>query len=269
MMYGRLSKIKKQKLSWGTKRVLWTDWDELKTSGYVIDFKSQASYEAWANKNSENLCIVEQGSGILVFNGQSYPVHKKYVFKIFPGQEPVIKPKGKLTILSVQMPSTMPNKKRTGENMKTLKVINVDTVPSKVYEYETLGQEILTPKYFPGLGLIKFAFVNPIPIHRHPLSARLIRPISGKGFTFMEPNVYEAHADTFALFKKGIVHTNGNIPGRVLNLYAVQMPWIESGIDEEDIGGSPRFVKYVGVTPPKQLWKKKPDFVRLIKLLKK
>ena len=131
----------------------------------------------------------------------------------------------------------------------------------------TIGQEIFTPKYKHSLGLIKFTFVNPIPIHKHPFSARIISPISGKGYTFIEPNVYEAHSDTYALFPKGVVHTNGNIPGEILSLYAVQIPWIESKIDEENIAGSPKFVKYIGITPPKQLWKKKEDFERLIEKL--
>ena len=49
-------------------------------------------------------------------------------------------------------------------------------------------------------------------------------------------------------------------------LYAVQLPWIESGIDHKDIAGSPKFVKYVGIAPPKKLWKTKADMQKLIQL---
>jgi hypothetical protein len=267
ILYGRLSKVKKQKMPWGERGILWENWDELKLNGYLIDFTKEASYKYWADTNSENLCIVERGVATISLNGKLHNINKKYVFKVYPGQAPVIKPKGKFTILSIQMHSSVKIAKRNKVNLSEVEIINTDDVPSKVYEFETLAQEIFTPKYKPGLGLIKFAFVNPIPIHRHPFSGRLIRPISGKGYTFVEPNVYEAHSDTYALFHKNITHTNGNIPGNILRLYAVQLPWIESKIDEEDIAGSPKFVKYVGVTPPKQLWKKKPDFEVLISKL--
>ena len=72
--------------------------------------------------------------------------------------------------------------------------------------------------------MIRFVFVDPIPIHRHPFSGRIILPIRGKGVTYIEPNIYEAHEDTFAVFDKNIVHTNGPLTGKKIYLDAVQLP---------------------------------------------
>ena len=270
IQYGRISKLKSKKLSWGTISTIWEGFDKLKTNGYLIKFKKETAYDSWADANTENLCLVEDGSGTIEFNGKKYEVKNKgFVFKIFPGQKPVIKPRGSLKIISVQLKSSVAQAKKNGVNLSKIELIDTKKVPKKVYEFETLAQEIFTPKYKNGLGLIKFAFVNPIPIHIHPYSARLIRPISGKGFTYMEPTAYEAHKDTYALIPTGVVHTNGNIPGNVLRLYAVQLPWIKSGIDKKNIAGLPKFVKYVGVTPPKELWKTKPQFEKLIRVLER
>jgi quercetin dioxygenase-like cupin family protein len=104
ILYGRLSKVKKQKMPWGEIGILWENWDELKLNGSVIDFTKEASYKDWANTDSENLCIVEQGTATISLNGKPHNVNKKHVFKVYPGQAPVIKPKGKFTILSIQMP---------------------------------------------------------------------------------------------------------------------------------------------------------------------
>lgn len=269
LIYGLIPKLKKQKFPWGAKRTLCSKWGELKINSYFLDFQKEVGYSDWADVNSENLCIVENGFATITWHNKIYRIGKKHVFKIYAGQKPVIKPKEKFTILSIQLQSSKQLSKKHRVKLDHLDVVNTDSVPSKVYEFETLGQEVFTPRYKPGLGLIKFAFVNPIPLHKHPFSARLIRPITGKGFTFMEPNIYEAHKDTFAFIPKGLIHTNGNIPGSVLRLYAIQIPWIASRIDEKNIAGSPEFVRYVGITPPKELWKKKADFERLIKKLER
>ena len=174
-----------------------------------------------------------------------------------------------MTFLSVQKPSDQ-KMKRPGENLDELSVIEVEKVESKVYEYETLGQEIFTPKYENSLGLLTFVFpLREIPFHIHPHSGRLIRTISGKGWTYAEPNLYEMSEDTFTLFPKGITHTNGPVPGEIFRIYAIQMPWVESKIDEQNIAGAPKFVKYVGTVPPKKLWKTKQDFLNVINRLSK
>lgn len=267
VQYHRLSQTQQQPTSWGSKGVLFSNWDELKLNGSLFTFTSEATYTEWANTGSENLCIVEDGQGTLNFNGKEYSVKKGFALKIFPGQEPVIKPRGSLTFLSVQMPLSE-KMERPGENLEELSVVEIDKVKSKVYEYETLGQEIFTPKYENSLGLLTFVFpLREIPFHIHPHSGRLIRTISGKGWTYAEPNVYEMNEDTFTLFPKGLVHTNGPVPGEVFRVYAIQAPWIESMIDEENIAGAPRFVKYVGTTPPRALWKTKQNFLNVLKRL--
>jgi hypothetical protein len=268
--YGRISQVKKKNFAWGKVGAIWKRFDSLATNGYLIDFTKSTEYENWADPNSENLCLVENGSAVIEWNDKRYNIkNKKFVFKVYPGQSPVIKPKGTFKVLSIQLKSSVAKTKQNGIDLSEIEVVDTDKIPTKVYEFETLAQELFTPKYKGGIGLIKFAFVNPIPIHLHPQSARLIRPIRGKGFTYMEPNAYEAHKDTYALIPTGVVHTNGNIPGNVLHLYAVQLPWVESHIDEENIAGAPKFVKYIGITPPKKLWKTKPQFEKLIKVLEK
>lgn len=270
MKYGRISKIKKEKFAGGKIGVIWKNFGDLKTNGYLVDFTKETKYELWADANSENLCLVEDGSATLEWAGKKYNIkNKNFVFKIYAGQKPIIKPRGTFKILSIQLKSSLEKSKQHKIDLPVLDVIDTRKVPGKPYEFETLAQEIFTPKYKNGLGLVRFAFVNPIPIHLHPHSARLIRPISGKGFTYMAPNAYEAHKDTYALFNKDVVHTNGNIPSNVLRLYAVHLPWVESKIDEKNIAGSPKFVKYVGITPPKKLWKTKPHFEQLIRVLDK
>lgn len=65
-----------------------------------------------------------------------------------------------------------------------------------------------------------------------------------------------------------MTHTNGPVPGNAIKLWAFQFPWIPSEIDEENIEGAPRFVKYVGPTPPKQRWKKHEEFQRVLRRFK-
>lgn len=256
-LHGKISKSKKEKKEWGTSAALFKNWGNLKANGFSITFLKQTEYSSWADIDSENLSWVEDGSGTIEYRGKKYRLSKGVAFKAFPGQQPAIKPKGKLVIFSVQMHS-----KKSGN----FEVVNVKKIKSKVYEYETLGKEIFTPKIKNSLGLLWFVFpIDKIPLHIHPYSDRIIRTISGKGYTFAEPNLYEMTPDSFTNFPKGTVHTNGPVPGHIYTVFAVQIPWIESKIDEKNIGGSPKFVRYVGPTPPKKLWKTKPDFLRAIK----
>jgi len=256
-LHGKISKAKKDRKEWGTSALLFKNWGNMKINGFSIAFVKGAEYSSWADTKSENLSWVEEGSGIIEFRNKRYRITKGYAFKVFPGQQPVITPKGKLVIFSVQMPS-----RKSGK----FDVVNVNRLKSKVYEYETLGKEVFTPKIKNSLGLLWFVFpIDKIPLHIHPYSDRIIRTISGKGYTFAEPNLYEMTPDSFTNFPKGTVHTNGPVPGHVYTVYAVQIPWIESKIDEKNIGGSPKFVRYIGPTPPRKLWKTKPDFIRVIK----
>lgn len=266
VIHGKISKMKNEKAPWGTRTNLFQKWGTLKINGFFLTFSKEADYNSWADQKSENLAWVEKGSGTLEFKGKKYHLKKGFAFKIFPGQAPLLMPNSKLSIISIQMKSSAAKAKKGGENLGVIKIVEVEKLQSKVYEYETLGKEIFTPKYKPGLGLLWFVFpIDRIPLHIHPYSDRIIRTISGKGYTFAEPNLYEMTPDSFTTFQKGTVHTNGPVPGNNYVLYAVQIPWIESKIDEKNIGGSPKFVKYVGPTPPKKLWKKKPDFMRVIK----
>ncbi|MBI4170215.1 MAG: hypothetical protein HY514_00835 [Candidatus Aenigmarchaeota archaeon] len=270
VIYGRLSAIKMRTYSWGSIGVLFSNWVDLKLSGFLVEFAKDTSYHEWVESQAENLCVVEEGAGALWFNGAVCKIEKGFAFKVFPEQDPVIKPKNNLKILSIQMPVESRNEKYSGEDLTKLKIIDPADIPEKVYEYETLGQEIVTCKYEKGLGLIRFQFpIDRIPIHRHPFSGRLIRTISGKGYCYVKPRRYEMDEDTFVLFPKGITHTNGPLTGHINTLWAFQLPWVDSKIDEENIAGDEAFVRYVESTPPKPLWKTKEDFLRAIDKLSK
>ena len=62
-------------------------------------------------------------------------------------------------------------------------------------------------------------------------------------------------SDTYSAFSKGHIHTNGPMPGSLYRVWAFQLPWIDSKIDEENIAGDEKFVRYVESVPPRALWK--------------
>lgn len=264
VLYQRYGKIRPQRTSWGEMRILFKEWSEHSIDGFLLTFKREAAYGAWCGTSRENVCIVERGSGTLSYAGNVHELRAGFAFRVLPGETPMIKPKETLVILSVQMKCSAAKIRRSGEH---LEVVNpAKDRPAKVYEFETLAHEVIIPRHKPGLGLLRFVFpLDAIPLHRHPFSGRLIRPIKGKGYTYAEPNIYEAKNDSFALFPKNMVHTNGPVPGTALHLWAFQLPWVPSHIDEVNIAGSPRFVRYVGPTPPRKLWKKKEDFERVLR----
>jgi mannose-6-phosphate isomerase-like protein (cupin superfamily) len=268
VVFGDIGKIKKQETNWGSIKRLFNNWGELKISGTVVEIRDTAPYTDWALPMCENLFVVERGSGTITFRNKKYSIRKGFAVKLFASQVITIRATQPLRLFSIQKPSSLVEAKKTREDLGALKVVNVRRVSQKVYEYETLAREIFTPKYKNSLGLLWFIFpMREIPFHIHPHSGRVIRPISGKGWTYAEPNLYEMSENTFSLFPKGTVHTNGPVAGDLFQLYAFQLPYIASGIDEKNIAGSPRFVKYIGTTPPKKLWKKKADFQRIIRRL--
>ncbi|MEK6808448.1 MAG: hypothetical protein AABY14_02065, partial [Nanoarchaeota archaeon] len=151
-------------------------------------------------------------------------------------------------------------------------------------------------QYTPGIGLIDFIFPQRIPTHIHPFSDRMIIPISGKGYTLLSDKLdetieeklksgtitrndidkinqyivkHEMSEDTFSAFVKRIVHTNGPNPGEIYRLWAVQLPWIKSGIDHNEIAGDENFVKYVESEPPPELWNTKEELELVIEKLSK
>jgi quercetin dioxygenase-like cupin family protein len=268
-IYGKISQIKSEVKPWGSIRTLFKNWDKLNLNGYSISFQREVSYKEWALTNSENLCVVEKGKGRSVFNGKDYLVQEGDAFKIFPKQEPVIIPNGNLKIISVQKPDCKINEIQE-EDFDILKVINPENVPAIVYEYESLGQEIMPCKYENGLGLIRFVFaIDKIPLHTHPNAGRLIRTISGKGYTYLDPNKYSMDEDTFTLFREGTIHTNGPVSGNIYTVWAFQLPWVEPEVTEENTKGSKEFVNYLGFSLPRELWKTKEDFDRAINILSK
>ncbi len=265
--YGHISTLKKKTYKWGDKAVLFSNWEDLNLDGFFIILKTPVHSSDWSSKESERICLVEDGKGLIRYGEDEYPVKKGYAFKYFPGQDPVIVPENSISITVVQKPVEDVTE-IIGEDLSRIKVVNPEDIPSMVYEYETLGQEIFTCKYKNGLGLLKFVFpIDKIPLHQHPFAGRLIRTIWGKGYTYVEPTKYDMDADTYALFPPGITHTNGPEPGNIYAVWAVQLPWVDSQIDENNIAGSEEFVKYIGPTIPRELWKTKDDFKRAIRNL--
>lgn len=266
-VYGDLSKLKKTSIKSGSIGQFLSKFGHLKIDGFFVTLNGKVEYTDWGNKNSENLCIVKKGVGKISFGGKSYNLTKDHVFKVYPGQEPTIFSNKGLSVISIQKPSSFVENKYRKINLSKLELIDTRKIKQKVYEFETLAQEVCTPDYKDGIGVIKFVFVNPIPLHWHPLSDRIILPTKGKGVVYIEPNIYESNEDTFAVFGKNVVHTNGPLTGRKLYMYAVHLPWIPSEIDQHDIAGSIKFVRYTGITPPKKLWKTKKGMEKLIKIL--
>ena len=262
VIYGRLSKVKMTKLPWGRLGVIYSNFGRFSVNGFLVDFRKEANYSEWAKTGCENLCWVESGRGKLHYQGKEYVLQEGVAFKVHPGNSPIIVPEGRLVLWSNQM------KVRKQASQPGVEVVNCRDLPDKVYEYEALAKEVFVPKEKNRLGLLRFVFpIDKIPLHIHPFSDRIIRVISGKGYTYAAPNLHEMSGDSYCIFPKGTIHTNGPVPGFVYTLYALQMPWVDSKIDEVEIAGDKRFVKYVGATLPKELWKNKGDFYRAIRRL--
>ena len=120
----------------------------------------------------------------------------------------------------------------------------------KLYEYEALGQEVFVPDYEGAIGLLRFIFPqDEIPVHVHPASGRIIRPISGRGYTYIHPDRCPMDSNTIAAFDANVIHTNGPLKGQNYELWALQLPWIPSGIDTQNIAGFESFVRYVADVP--------------------
>ena len=263
-------KMKRKKIKGGNVRILFRHWSHKQANGALVTLKDMANIDAWVQKGHEAIHLIEKGIGTAKLNGISYALRPGMIMKTFPNQGPIFYPKKTLSILTVSMPGSALRAKRAGENLRRLKLIDSKKIDDMVYEYEALAKEVIIPKYKNGLGLIQFTFpIDKIPLHIHPYSDRLIRTISGKGYTFAEPNLYEMTPDSFTAFPKGVTHTNGPVPGHIYRLWAFQIPWVPSEITKTNIAGHPHFVRYVGPTPPKKLWKTKPDFLRAIKKMKK
>ncbi len=269
-LYGRISALNKEAHHWGDKAVIFSNWGDLNLDGLFLTVTSPVALSEWGTTQSESIYLIESGKGIINYRGTVYPIKKGYAVKLFPGQNPEFVPDDILKLTVVQKPTMMENNDIIGEDFNIIKIVNPEDIHSMVYEYETLGQEIFTCQYKNGLGLIKFVFpIDKIPLHQHPFAGRLIRTIWGKGYTYVEPNKYVMDTDTFALFPPEITHTNGPEPGNIYVVWAVQLPWVTSEIDEDNIAGSENFVKYIGPTIPRELWKTKNDFERAIRHLTK
>lgn len=247
----------------GQMAEMFSNWGHLQLNGFYIDFERRADYARWANSMSENLCLVESGKGILRLLGREYEVAKGMAVKFLPGQNAEFIPDGKCSILSIQMPFSVMDTRSRGD-LSELLVADPSKLASRVFEYEALGKEVIPCSYSPGLGLIHFVFPqDKIPLHRHPFAGRLIRTISGQGYVYADETYYDMNTDTFALFEKGVVHTNGPTQDSIYELWAVQLPWVDPRITDFEIGGHEDFVRYLDAVPSKDKWKTKQQLEQL------
>lgn len=273
IVYGRISDIKEETFFWGTRREILSKWGEQSTDTFVLHVTDSVGFEEWGgNLKSETLIIVEKGSGSTTFNGAETQLSEGNVVKLYPGQKVDLKSAGSMQLFVVQIPGDMQKVADAGIDIEVLQIIQSKDLKHQVYEYESLGTEIVTPPYEGGLGLLRFQFsIDKIPLHIHPNADRIIRPMKGTddGYTYAKPGIYEMNEDTYCVFPRGTTHTNGPVPGGVYDLYAVQLPWVESHVTEDSIGGSPDFVTYVGATPPRELWKTREDFERVMERFRK
>jgi mannose-6-phosphate isomerase-like protein (cupin superfamily) len=268
IIFGRLSEFITEKTPWGEKSILFSDWGDLNLTGMFLTLHDELNYGSFTGDDRESIILVEEGRGMIRYRTQEVDFKKGYAVKIFPEQNPLIIPETKVSLTCIQKPVKSQEMVIYLNKPEEILVVNPEQVPSMVYEYETLAQEIFTCDYENGLGLIRFIFpIDRIPLHQHPFAGRMIRTIAGRGYTYVEPEKFKMDTDSFALFPKGVTHTNGPDPGHIYAVWAVQLPWIESMIDENDIAGSEAFVRYLGPKVPRELWKTKAEFLTAIKRL--
>ena len=275
VMTGKISQLKFEKRKWGLYARLFTDWGDGWNGHYVVVNDDICLSDIVEDEKSSCVGVVDSGKGIYGHMSDikagivDYALHLKkgFAFQATPPSRVVVCPSHSPAPLERAVALfIVEGKKRDNTDVECYEVTDPNKVTQKPYEYESLGQEIFTYPEDGQLGLLRFTFAGQgIPIHRHPHSARVIKGIAGDGFTYIEPNVYPMTADDYALIPKKQVHTNGPKPGSVSKVWAFQMPWVVSKIDEHNIGGSPQFVQYEGgYALPQPLWKTTEDFKRII-----
>lgn len=294
---GKISRLQFEEMPWGKYARIFSDFGD-DWNGHYARVDTEVCLETIiGNKDAKCVGIVDGGAGEMIFS--RYGAHDKkivslpqskttmryglgstgdfgdtaspskalnagFAFSVAPASDVIVRPLDeKLALFMVEGPE--------GGGAIEYKIVDPDDTPKKPYEYESLAQEIITYPHDGKLGLLRFTFAGQgLPIHRHPHSARIIKGIAGEGFTYLEPHVYPMSADDFIVFPLNHIHTNGPKPASVSEIWAFQMPWIVSKIDEENIGGSPQFVQYEGgYALPKTLWKSREDFDKIIEKLSK
>lgn len=241
-------------------RTILQSWSRHRVDCRLHELDNGESLRIEPGDGRESILIIEQGQGILNDGRNHTAIEKLNALRAGPDAFGTVRSTSALRILEVSMStSATPTPRRA-----SIEVRRPDEPDWKQYEYEALGQEVFTPDYEGGLGLLRFIFPqDEIPVHLHPFSGRIIRPISGRGYTYMHPDRYPMGPDTIAAFDANVIHTNGPLKGQNYELWAVQLPWIVSGIDTENVAGFESFVRYVTDVPSPTVRKDRDMLVKL------
>ncbi len=284
-IHGRTLDYPVEKFPTWTRRTLFTDYGVERARAFTFEFYPITEHRSlfsflsipretqfnrhysylWTNE-AESVSIVESGRGELWIGHD----HKKYT--LTPGvafylpRTPEVRATAYLSniskrgeplrITSLQLPSD-----EQSDKANPAVIVDPSTLDWKIFEYETLGREVLAAPN-KRMGLLQLAFpMEKIPLHTHPYSDRFIRTISGHGFVYIDPYKYEmGEDDAFIAFPRNVVHTNGPKPREKFVIWSFHFPWIDPEIDEENIAGSEAYAKYLQA-PPKPLWKTKAELL--------
>lgn len=261
-IYGRVADFPRRPTDFGWGTVIAEGWTRLQVECRILELHPGASLFLQPGRGRESVLVVEAGEAALEAAGHAGPIPLGALDSVRSGPDASgrIDARTSVRILETSMISTtMPAELRA-----QLEVKPRNDADWKLYEYEALGQEVFTPRHEGAIGLLRFMFPqDQIPVHVHPASGRIIRPISGSGYTYIHPDQCPMDNTTIAAFDANVIHTNGPLRGETYELWAVQLPWIASGIDTQNIAGHEQFVRYVGEVPVPAKYKSRDRLLQL------
>jgi hypothetical protein len=245
-VYGRIDEFELTPTPFGSTTTVLNDWSSNRVRCCVHSLLAGRTLHAGREDGRERILIIEAGDASLGAAGSSQGLKPLDALRSGPDSNFEISASSEVRILEVSMAtSTTPRARRA-----SVEIQRRNDTDWKLYEYEALGQEVFVPDYEGAIGLLRFIFPqDEIPVHVHPASGRIIRPISGRGYTYMHPDRCPMDNRTIAAFDANVIHTNGPLKGQNYQLWALQLPWIPSGIDTQNIAGFESFVRYVADVP--------------------
>jgi hypothetical protein len=259
-IYGRVDGFPAIATPYGTAVTIAEQWTRRRVTCRLLHIQPGRSLELPAGLDRETILIVEDGSGdLLSADGRTQPsLSPLDAIRAGPDAVGAIRATRPLRLLETSMQSP-----ETPKHLRdALEVKARNDEAWKLYEYEALGQEVFTPQHEGAIGLLRFMFPqDEIPVHVHPSSGRIIRPIAGKGYTYIHPDRCPMDTDTIAAFDSNVIHTNGPLQGETYELWAVQLPWVASGIDTQNIAGHENFVRYVAEVPVPDRYKTRDELL--------
>jgi len=260
-VYGRLEGFPTEATDFGSSTTVLQGWSPNRVDCFIRHVACGRTFAVAPRPDRETILIVERGCCDLSHQGTVTRLEELAALRAGPSVSVKLQATDDLRLLEVSMSSTSTPESRRG----ILEVAHRREDGWKLYEYEALGQEVFTPAYEGGIGLLRFIFPqDEIPVHVHPKSGRIIRPISGRGYTYMHPDRCPMDEHTIAAFDANVVHTNGPLAGNNYQLWALQLPWVTSGIDTLNIAGHEDFVRYVKDVPTPDRYKTQADLWRRV-----